>query len=438
MILEVQYLDGVVRAGGATGGIGWPVEPGRLYAAMVNVWGIGGEDPQEERVLRWLEGARPPRITAPPLGQVSERRAFVPLNAVHTKGLEGYLPEGRNRQEKRFLSAPLLGEPLVRFHLEDPPEDLLPLLEGLATRVGRLGSSRSPVLVRLLQGEPPPLEGAETWVPVEGGGEKSLGVWYPGYLEALKERHRRLYGLLPPSRGKPQPAGRTWEPLPARLQGYRREPPPREEGPLLLGQAIALKPGLPLPLWPLVEARIRGRLGREEVRLLPLAFVGRRHADGRVLGVGVAYPPGLGPGARLELLSRVQGLWGGEEAFGPWRVALLPPDSRETLSPGRWQGPAQGWATVTPLPLPRGEGSVGARVEGLLRGAGLPAPLAFRAGPFPFLEGVPPAWEFQPYFPGPGPLYHLLLVFPHPVRGPLVLGEGGSGFLAPLEVRHGG
>lgn len=437
MILEVQYLDGVVRAGGATAGIPWPPEPSRLFAALVNVWGIGGEDPREEEALRWLEGTPPPRIVAPSLGRVSERKAFVPLNAVYTKGLEGYLPEGRNRQEKRFLSASIVGEPLVRFRLEDPPPDLLPALRGLVARVGRLGNSRNPVLAHLLEGEPSPLEGAQTWVPVEAGAEEHFGVWYPGFLEALKERHRRLYALpLLGKGGRPQPTGRTWEPLPARLQGYRREPPPQEEGPLLLeeGFAVGLWPGLPLPFWPLVEARIRGRLGQGGIpfHLLPLAFVDRKHADGRILGVGVAYPPGLGPRERLELRSRLVQAWGGEEAFGPWKVALTPPDSRETLSPGRWRKPTRRWATVTPLPLPRGVGSVEGHVAGLLQGAGLPAPLAFRGGPFPFLEGVPPAWEFQPYFPGPGPLYHLLLEFRDPVSGPLVLGTGGFGFLAPL------
>jgi hypothetical protein len=153
VVLEVRYLQGALRLSGRGAAPSWPPDPGRLFAALVHAWGTAGEDPEEEASLRWLERTPPPRISAPELGPLSRYRAYVPVNHVPSKKLVEYIPAERHRVPKDLVEAPFLGEPVVRFHLaEPPPSSLAPALERLLRRVGRLGNTRNPVLVRLTRG----------------------------------------------------------------------------------------------------------------------------------------------------------------------------------------------------------------------------------------------------------------------------------------------
>jgi CRISPR-associated protein Csb2 len=442
VVLEVRYLQGALRLSGRGAAPSWPPDPGRLFAALVHAWGTAGEDPEEEAFLRWLEGTPPPRISAPELGPLSRYRAYVPVNHVPSEKLVEYTPAERPRVPKDLVEAPFLGEPVVRFHLaEPPPPSLAPALERLLRRVGRLGNTRNPVLVRLTE------EGGQgpLWVPGEGG--RRLGVWYPGYLEALRNRHRRLYALPErlPRGERAFPTARPWEPLPMRTVGYVREGPREEPAPFLVepGRVLALAPAPPLALWPPLAQRLRTGLPSEAL-LLPLPFLGFPQADGRVMGVTLAFLPGLPPEGRERAWRALLASLGREVPLGFLRVALLLPEDlprpRASLDLGRWLGPARRWRSATPV-VWEGRGDPEESLKAMLGGLGLPPPVGFRAGPYPFLKGAPGVWEVLPYLPpslGASRVAHLALEVPEPLRGPLVLGLGrelGLGLLLPEEAQ---
>jgi len=431
MVVEVGFLMGVIRAGGKGGRIPWPPDPARLFAALVNAWALGGEDPEEEKVLRWLEGTAPPGIAAPDLGPEQAYTAWVPENALREERGKGGKHYSRKRSPKYWVEAPILGKPVVRYFLEPPPADLEKPFRNLLSRVGRLGSSRNPVLASVgTDGEP-------RWEPAEPRlGDLFLQVWYPGFLEALKARHQMLYLLPQTGVSGVVPAARTWVPLPARTQAYRsrgREAPaPFLE---LLG-VVALRPGLPLHFWPALVERLELPSGLQP---LPLAHVGHPHADGRVLGLGLAASRHLEERRLLtgEALARLNGH---EEALGSWRIQFhlpdLLPQALASLRPERWQHPARAWVSVTPVAWEGGRDPEEA-VARMAREAGLPEPCAFRAGPWPFLRGVPSVRELEPYLPPDlRKASHFYLEFSEPIPGPLRLGKGealGLGFFFPLK-----
>jgi CRISPR-associated protein Csb2 len=162
------------------------------------------------------------------------------------------------------------------------------------------------------------------------------------------------------------------------------------------------------------------------------------------MGVTLAFLPGLPPEGRERAWQNLLASLGREVPLGFLRVALLLPEDlprpRTSLDLGRWLGPARRWRSATPV-VWEGRGDPEESLKAMLGGLGLPPPVGFRAGPYPFLKGAPGVWEVLPYLPpslGASRVAHLALEFPEPVRGPLVLGLGrefGLGLLLPEEVR---
>ncbi|MGH9527711.1 MAG: type I-G CRISPR-associated protein Csb2, partial [Terriglobales bacterium] len=198
--------------------------------------------------------------------------------------------------------------------------------------------------------------------------------------------------------------------------------------------------------------------------IFPLPFVGREHADGHLLGVGLALPRGLSPAERRQLLTALRRLCAQGLRLGPlgvWR--LRPADSgvpRRALLPETWTAMPKGavrWATVTPYVCDRhskakdakeyfaemaeeiaaawrrvghsgsdaaGEaGTADVHVETVAVSAHLGAPPAHQ---FPRLRRKDGSERRQT---------HAILTFSRPVVGPLLLGAGrfrGYGLCRPL------
>ncbi len=198
-------------------------------------------------------------------------------------------------------------------------------------------------------------------------------------------------------------------------------------------------------------------LDRPHAAFIPLGFVGREHADGHLLGLGLVLP-GTAHWPRhtaerrqvLTALARIQRLKLGR--LGVWRLV---PEVRESpafnLTPEAWTGGRRGarvWGTVTPIVLDR-HPKAGSRreyyeeVAAVIRQSceriGLPTPASVTTGPVSPHLGVPASREFPRLERKDGSQRrhtHARIVFDEPVVGPVLLGAGryrGYGLCRPLR-----
>ena len=192
------------------------------------------------------------------------------------------------------------------------------------------------------------------------------------------------------------------------------------------------------------------------IAFLPLAFVGRQHADGRLPGIALALPDEeimpsdirrnvLRAAARtLELKLGRLGAWKVEPSTGARPI--------ETLRPATWTANPAGathWSTVTPIaydhhPKAKGKAEYLAEVGVMIRASceriSLPQPREVIVTPVSAHLGTPPAHAFPRLRRKDGSERrhtHAILIFDEPVVGPVLLGAGryrGYGLCRPMEV----
>ena len=304
------------------------------------------------------------------------------------------------------------------------------------------------------------------------------------HVDRLKER---LAGRFPD--GQP-PA--PMRPVPGRWQGYGR---PRAESlpeavphsvfdPRIIVLAIAGK-RVSLPATLKLTTALRGLLMRKcpeqpppewfsghrrdgkasaapHLALAPLAFVGSRHADGRIMGLALILPRGREPqeaGRCLEsiLTDPETGLpcddlrlFDGDrlECSIELEAREHPP---ENLDPQTWTKASRVWASVTPVVLNRHfDGKdrweqAAESVKDMCGHVGLPRPREVLLHPVSLVEGVPHAREFpqlaRKHDGGRRRHGHAVVIFDEPVCGPVLIGAGrfrGYGLCRPIDEGDGG
>jgi len=224
--------------------------------------------------------------------------------------------------------------------------------------------------------------------------------------------------------------------------------------------------------------------------IIPLPFVGHEHADGHLLGVGLAFPRSVDRRERGRVLGKllldqethqprsVQLLLG---RLGKWGVQKRDwNESRWTLVPEAWTAFPNGartWASVTPVVLdkfPKSDhyddrlawtNEVAGIVAAACKRIGLPEPIAVDIDTTGWHIGTPRATcktrplrghagmsnantaslgNGYPAFPArgtnaPRPQVHVFLQFAEPMIGPVLLGAGrylGYGLCKPLRERQ--
>ena len=199
-------------------------------------------------------------------------------------------------------------------------------------------------------------------------------------------------------------------------------------------------------------------LEEPHLAVLPLVFVGHPHADGRLLGIGVALPEGLPRDDRREALravGRVRRLVLGR--LGIWR--LVPQTAVRpalNLRPELWTAHPRGathWSTVTPIAYDRHpkakdrvayQTDVAAMIARACTSIGLPEPREVIVTPVSAHLGPPPAYAFPTLHRKDDSARrhtHAILVFDRPVGGPVLLGAGryrGYGFCRPMHEPEAG
>lgn len=412
------------------------------------------------------------------------RATEVPTRSVNPKGAIAVLPETRVRQPRTFPSvAP--ADPRVTYVWPDadPTTAQLELLDRLLARIVRLGHSSSLVRADRIDGDVEP-----DWRPAEEG-ELTLRTVQVGQLQALESAY--------PLHGETEPRV-----MPCRFQAYTRRAPrlDREEtrsvfsedwivlrqmgGPSLpmvacIGVARALRAALmshgdqPAPEILSGHASAGLPLERDHLALVPLPFVGHRHASGSILGVALVLPREASEAERAAVyraLARWEDTQRQEDEDTPrlsltlGRAGVLELERVEwgsvqaSLRAGTWCRASKSWLSTTPMALDRFPGDLFARDPRKLEPAlveaadtvrraceriGLPTPEHVEILPAAPWAGAAKARHYPP-FPEQGSkqrrmLTHVRIDFAEPVRGPVLLGAGryfGLGLFRPLE-RHG-
>jgi CRISPR-associated protein Csb2 len=422
----------------------WPPHPSRLFSALVDAWAGLGQPGEGEEALEWLERQTPPALTVSERSKRDTVESFVPVND------EESLPAYRLRQSRHFPSVtPEKTDVHFIWPEASPTPAQVAALMALAAGVTYLGHSASKVVVSAVENAPEP-----NFIP-DASGDSVLRVPAAGRFRSLCEAweldrrpsvgrtyaYRRLDDNSQPTSTAASEFSEVF--LFRRVEGRT----------LMLEQTLALTEAVRGTLLKLAQqpapACLHGHNGDSHVALFPLAFVGRPHADGHIMGFALALPKSLSRSERsaalaaAAVLSKTKLEMG---RLGDWIVERVGGDeTATTLQRNTWIRSAQRWASVTPVLFDRFPKAKPGKtplevLTASCRRIGLPAPATVEVSPHPHFdlkEGVPPACAFQTRRVGvPTRLAsHVVLVFPKPVRGPILLGAGryfGLGLFRPL------
>ncbi len=523
--LGVRYLTGYAVATDVSDRAlaEWPPHPARIFMALAAAHFETDGGGREREALEWLERQGVPALRASAADLRDVVTHYVPVNdaAVPTRvradakpksiraGL-AVLPSHRPKQGRAF--------PRVRPHEDTvylvwpeskPDAACRASLESLCEKVTRIGHSSS--FVQMWVEESPP----EANLLPDASGDirlRVIGEGVLGYLETqynseavvvYAELKKRLGEAEGKSRkaiqaeidrrfphGEPtslRPVISLWQPYrPAEASRPTGEPASGafardllvlavQEGPVVgLETTWSLLTALrdtilttcdPTPEWLSGHQADGSPSEAAHLALLPLAFVGHPHADGHLLGVGLAFPKDVRP---RERGAGLRGLFYDAAGRAVRVVVRLGPLGtwafvRETrnspplaLRSSTWTGPARTWATITPLVLDRHpkadyrkeraqwHRAVAAVIGESCTRQGLPVPIGVEVGRTSWHRGVPRAvpgktgFALMPTKRGQHARQqvHARLTFAEDIEGPLLLGAGryrGYGVCKPLD-----
>lgn len=466
--LAWQYLSGRAVAKDIADGMEreWPPHPDRIFQALVAAWGEASEDRAEREALVWLEAQPPPHVAAP---QECDEHGKDRGEALKGASVKVYVPpndETHKTRKERYFPSTLVGDGVCALIWPSAdPGGHAAALEALASRVTYVGHSRSLVGMRVTEAPP-----TATWKPADHDGHGDVAMRVP---------HRGRIGVLSDAFAG---GGEAWRRPPRAPEiGYQHARPlsvpqgdfeprllvlhARSGDRFGLSQTMALTGALRGTLnkhagpgaRPLITGHAEDGTPLPQVHLayLPLAFVGADHADGHLLGLGLALPKGLSAEDEERV---VQAIGRGCDENGRLRLVcgkagVMEVGSEARLNPPRalqdrtWCKQSKTWASVTPIvldrmPPRRHEDQDGWAVDCIAEACerqGLPMPIEVETGPVSALKGVPPAKAFVPLVRKDEQRrwhLHAWVRFAAPIKGPLLLGAGrfrGYGMFKPFE-----
>ncbi len=468
LAVTVEFLLGTFRADpDGLAGTGrqikgeWPPSVSRLFAAFVSADGTREEcRATDGSELLWLEQLPPPVIYA------GVRVLHQPLNSRYVVRHEKSPAENTHQEYLARVGA--LSRPGVRVALrapriayrwdvELPSEKILEALRFRAARIGYLGTSDSPVRLRVATKLPEQDFPEEAYVPDEIG-DTAISVPRPGHLEVLDSMYDQW---------RERGASLTRQQFPALRHevSYRCPGMTRQDNE---GRIVA---------WLRLEKPVSGRklnalttcfkesvlsrfqqmygepprilhghgfsgIGYDIARYLALPDVGFTHSKGRIHGLALWLPPGSDEqlqrrsGNAASAIRRLVAK-GVEARVSPWDRDIKGPYA---ANPQRWEKTSRSWVTAVPAIHERRRALDLAELARWCRHAGLPEPVAFRSTRSPLAPG---ALDFAPVEvnrPGRAglPYSHIELFFSEAVTGPVVIGSGrqrGFGLCVPAD-RH--
>jgi CRISPR-associated protein Csb2 len=406
------------------------------------------------------------------------RCVSIPAKAINPAAAMKVLPEHRIRQPRTFPSV-TPADPRVTYVWPNvsPTTAQREAIDRLLERLVRLGHSSSLVAARIIDEPVTPV-----WRPSKDG-EVILRTVQVGQLGAL-ERAYTLHCETEPRL------------MPARFEAYTRLAPPEDEHTprssfsddwLVLRRVAG--PALPMVAAAGVARTLRKALmshaagipemlsghtadGRPSsaahLAIVPLPFVGHRHASGSILGVALILPRDAGEEDRRAVFAAVDA-WERTERREDEETPCLPVNlgvagvlelerivwgaAQASLRAATWCQPARVWHSVTPVALDHNPGDLHSRdprklaeavgeaaatIQRACQHIGLSDAINVEVLPAPPVAGAAKARHYPP-FPEASDrirrvLTHARLEFAEPVRGPILLGAGryfGLGLFRP-------
>jgi CRISPR-associated protein Csb2 len=198
---------------------------------------------------------------------------------------------------------------------------------------------------------------------------------------------------------------------------------------------------------------------RPHAAFFPLPFVGRKYADGHVMGLGIALPRSLSQSAagRNEIKKKLGSLLFIEDGSdrkvklwsdaGQWEWELereIAENIPQSLQRKNWTGPSFEWASVTPVVLHHHPKKKDGHAEQILADALVtaqyPAVEWIRLSPVSVFEGAGAVNDMPPFVQGGENLcryqVHAVIRFREQVEGPVLVGRGryrGYGLFKPHQ-----
>jgi CRISPR-associated protein Csb2 len=485
LAIAFKFHGGIFSATDPTlpgGGGEWPPHPCRAYSAIVAALHAKGVAEERERdVVVALERLGAPVILADGPDKVSDlpsRTLYVPHAVASKSGKEALhelWPSLRDRQP-RIRNGKVPEHPVVVYHW--PDADVPVGLSDVLRRVTRIGDGTMLAEAVVLDAIPSDLD---KWEPVPGAvpdhaSLAGLRVATDGRLDHLEltyQSGRRPDMSLPVAYRIPGKVVVS----PLRQAAWSEEWAVwRVTGNFVYDQADAyalskafrktmlndIRKVLRLPVDAPIPASLSGHEeggGRALVdrhpAVVPLPLVGNKHASGTVMGIAVIPHQEAEMADLLTLARAIRNQDGTLKSYvvdwpGVGRVTLAPVEDERrphTLSPRRWARPSAVWGTVLPYRFegmrkhgfgtPSGERETLSMVAKSCQRVGLPAPIAVDAAPVPRIIGTLDVhrYAYPERHGGDYPVSHLLLRFPVPVTGPLIIGADrhfGFGLCTPL------
>jgi CRISPR-associated protein Csb2 len=198
---------------------------------------------------------------------------------------------------------------------------------------------------------------------------------------------------------------------------------------------------VPDPVPELVSGHLAdGSVSKEShLGFVPLSFVGHKHADGHIMGIGLLAPTGVTQSDRFALLKGLSKLKTLHTAIGNYAVDQFA--TSWSLKAERYSTESSEWVTVTPIELPtfpRKRLLASDLIASACEHSGLPKPSHVHVSQYGLVKGVPASRDFPR---NRCPHYHARITFDRPVTGPVSIGRGrylGHGLCLPVnrEVRN--
>lgn len=479
--LEIEFLNGVSYASKVhePASIEWPPHPDRLFAAFVSSWGESGKSETEADALRWLERQDPPDVLFPNFGIRDTYQSFVPTTNVKKQKSLVDVTNIIVRKDRYFPAITLSPDNATVYMVwkySDPENKTFKALADIAGRVARLGHTAS--LVRIAANKNN--HSAEFRYVANKDGYVFLRCPYNGRFDEMRHGFessinsalqsaqiaRRQTGPSPPvwhpntaptytyieeSRDIPQGViGIDWITLVCR--SIREESVPTVIPNVKLFPVIAkamrdtIIKYAPQPVHSILSGHSADKQPLQEPHLafIPLANVGWRHSDGRLLGFALALPrkSRYGSNERKQLHYAISKFLqeGGYLVMGQVGKIKLKKqtDDLKSLLPNRYVEKSRTWTSVTPVVLDRyPKATVGKRPEDIIArsctNVGLPEPTSIKISRYSSVTGSPPAhnvsqsdkdgWSI-PKNRRIRFVCHTRIAFDTEIAGPIILGSG--------------
>ena len=479
LLITVRLYEGRYHGtrDGFDGAQGWPPSPGRLFQALVAAAARGASiPPTEQEALRWLEALPPPDVAAPAGRQGRSVPQFVPNNDLDAKGGDpAKVADIRVSKHWRtvYFDPALPIRYVWRF---GPPVEQARTLRAIAARLYQLGRGfdMASATAEILTADDVQQTLDSYDVVRSPGGHGEVAVACRGTLDSLVVKHQEA------RRRFHRDSGTTVfvQPPRALFQHIGYNAPPRHlHFELRDGRNFAAQPLHTAGIFVasirdaaakrltehfpertrLAERLIIGRdAGPRDVsqrcRILPVPSVGTEHTDPSIRRVLVELPTEF-PFAKDDMAWAFSGLAIGSQARPDGQESRLVATEDATMT-RRYAQPARLFRSITAAALgstvelahgtlatrrQRDEQQATAAVRQALRHAGVrtePTNIRVQREPLHRRGARAEAFAAGTRFARRA-MWHVELMFPTNVVGPLVLGDGrfvGLGLMAPIVV----